>query len=92
MVAGGSCAVALTHARLAFVGGSGSLGTLGDVPLEFVGEIAGARAMAEASDIEGGSAASRHVVSLMVALMWLRRLQRSDESAAMSKDEAALPS
>ena len=34
-------------------------GSLCDVPLEFVGEVARARAMAEASDVEGGAAA-RH--------------------------------
>lgn len=31
-----------------------------DVPFEFVGKVAGARAVAEASDVEGGAAAARH--------------------------------
>ena len=38
---------------------------IADIPFEFVGEVAGASAVAEASDIEGGSAASRHVAVLM---------------------------
>ena len=31
-----------------------------DVPLELVGEVAGARAVAEAGHVEGGAASARH--------------------------------
>ena len=34
---------------------------VGDVPFEFICEIARARALAEAGHVEGGSAAARHV-------------------------------
>ena len=34
--------------------------SLGDVPFEFEGEVASARAVAEASDVEGRAAAARH--------------------------------
>lgn len=40
--------------------GAGARGSLKDVPLEFVGEIAGACALAEASHIKCGTAAARH--------------------------------
>jgi hypothetical protein len=33
---------------------------LGNVPFEFVGEVASAGAVAEARDVEGGTAAARH--------------------------------
>lgn len=35
----------------------------GDVPFEFVGKVARARALAEAGHVEGGAAAARHVDS-----------------------------
>jgi hypothetical protein len=38
----------------------------GDVPFEFICEIARARALAEAGHIEGGAAAARHVVGGVV--------------------------
>jgi hypothetical protein len=38
----------------------------GDVPFEFVGEVARASALAETSHVEGGAAAARHVDGVVV--------------------------
>lgn len=41
----------------------------GDVPFEFVGEVARAGTLAEASDIESGAAAARHVGGVDASVM-----------------------
>lgn len=45
---------------LVVIDGAGGRWLFGDVPLELVGQVAGAGAVAEAGDIEGGAAAARH--------------------------------
>jgi hypothetical protein len=44
----------------------GEGGALSNIPFELVGEVAGAGAVAEASDIERGAAAARHVGGVRV--------------------------
>jgi hypothetical protein len=44
---------------------------LGNVPFEFVGEVASAGAVAEAGDVERGTTAARHLVIVStVFVMW----------------------
>lgn len=53
----------------------------GNVPFEFVGEVARAGAVAKARDVEGGAAAARHVRLMLCLSLWCATTQLAAETS-----------
>lgn len=58
----------------------------GDVPFEFICEVARARALAEAGHVEGGAASARHGGGAVFSRMWGQKGALDEAGGAVERE------